>query len=260
MALYPYTIVGSSYSRTESGEEATLTFKVSELTGTPAGRMIEAVETNGIPRQLARHPTRASLVATEFRATPEADQPNTALVTVRYKSEGLLSDQSELGRVTVSMSTEVIAEETTTDINGDQIRTSYVSRAVIGAGGSSISTTRQTHRVSVERVTFAVQFTRVEDQIAFSKATQFAGKVNSLPWQGKPAKHWLIRISSTPTDRDDRFAVRYDAVFNPQSWRATITHVESGLTPSGLTVTNGTTVYDVYESIDYNQLQLPRRL
>lgn len=254
-------IVGSEYVRDEQGERVTITYSVPVTGGSPASKVILGAEASVVPRWDARHPSRPQLRARRFRSVPHENQPDRMFVVVQFVEPSSSADANQEGNagLRVSMSTETISEQTTTDIRGVQMRTTHVTSVAGGLGGSSSVRTVTTHRVAIERPTFGLTFERTENLIAFSKAVDFAGKTNSLPWQGKPAKTWLMRISSSQLE-NGLHRVRHDAVFNPKTWRAEIIPNVNGIVPNDASLENGIAFYDVYEGIDYNQIGLPRVL
>lgn len=261
MATASYGTETAEYTRDGDDERVRLLYTVTGLEGNPAGRAIAAASASQIPRYNQPHPTRPDLRARRFRTSTVQGQPNTFAVEVTFLDPDAASgaDGDAIGSTTVSMQTEVLSEVTTRDIGNRQMVTRY-TRRLFGEFGARQDIS-QSHRVTVERPTFALRIERVESNLGFRNAVQFSGRVNSRPWQGLPAKHWLINISSEPIDAA-RNRIQYSATYNPDSWRATlIATLSSGVIPEPFpTEGNGVSVYDVYPSADFNRLGLPRYL
>ena len=258
MSVRANLIAGAEYNRDDNGERVTLTYSVSGVTGPEEARPIIATEASKVPRYNQRHPTKPQLRARQFRAVPRSGQPNIWVVTVVYLDpEASGGDDEREGDARVSMTTEVITEVVTRDINNVAMITKY-SRWRVGGGFWQREFYQQTHRVTVEKPTFGLSIERTESAIAFAKATAFAGFTNSTPWQGRPAKTWLLRVRSNQLD-SGLHRVTYDAVYNPETWQAILVHTIDGVIPDPLpTEPNGVKRFDVYRAKNFNQLRLPR--
>lgn len=231
------------FRRSTDGDSARRVFQVSELTGAAGARLAQAVDTSAIPRIGSVHPYVAGLSVTRVTARATSD-PSIAIVDVDYAQIGAAAAG---GTATdIAIQSDFISEVTVRDINGVLMRTAYAV-----SGGFQV----QTHRVSVERPTFSLVFSRIEAAVPLAKVLAFSGKVNAGRFQGQPADTFLCRIGSNQTNGGHR--VSYTFTHNAKGWQADLTHQVDGVIPTNVSPINGESTAQVYERADFGRLALP---
>ena len=285
-------IIEGSYRQDRDGRRDERVFIVTDVSGPAAARKINATLAAGMPSIGDPHPFDAGMTVVDIDARPEQGENQIARVMVMYSTPDAAGEGvggTELGDVTFEVSSQSISEESVYDANGALMQTRYRdTRLVISPGGTLGATTApfridteivesiQTHRVAVERPTFAWTWSRVEETSGKVQAQLFSGKTNSVVFQGWGPKIVLMRVSSSQME-DNRWRVSYEAIINPRSWMTEIRHSKDGRTPDdidtarsnfgtplpgatggiGATALNGVAFRDSYPTVDLNLLALP---
>jgi hypothetical protein len=251
-------IVEGEFRLADTGPTARRVFLVTELAGASFARLASAAQAGGLPRVGEAHPVRGDMRVLDVTARAEGGDPGRALVDVQYGTPSTSGGGVGTGGVEISLQSDLITEETITDIEGNFIRTSYSFSVTLSSlpGGSQRSTSIKTHRVEVQRPTFSLIFQRQESRAPLALAQQFAGTVNTGMFQGLQRDRWLLNIESSQ-DGDGRHLVRYAFTLNRNGWQARVTHQENGLIPDDISQTTGRRIYQVYPRANFNRLGLP---
>ena len=246
------------------GDRARRVFRVEELTGPGESRLASAANASGLPRVGDTHPYLQGVQVLDITARPIANEPTMALVDVDYGVPSAADAASASGRADVSISASLITEETTRDINGAFLRTTWTFRFTTVDPGDPAGTRRiqegtrtsSIHRVEVQVPTYSVQFTRTETDAPLAVTRRYSGKVNSSAFLNESADKWLCTVSSTQQAANEHRVV-YAFTFNRRGWQAILTHTVDGEIPDDLTA-DGVQVKQVYPRINFNALGLPR--
>ena len=276
MATVIADITEGTIRRDTNGWSATRVFDVESTGGSPIEKpynAILAIESAQNVVYGSPHPVIPGIGVISLSVEHVDRDPDIYRVAVEYGNEaaGGGAGSDELGAETFSVAGQTISEDTIFDARGNILQTTYVARTVTSQFDVFTETATQVHRVSVDRPTFALIFTRVEPRDAFDAARLFNARVNSAPFLGLPAKTVLMRISSDEID-DGRHRVTYDAVYNPRTWMAEIrTSVDGrvpedvgrvrgadGLPLGGLASGQGVSLRDMYPDADFSILALRR--
>ena len=245
------------------GDTATRTFQVTELRGAPFARLTNAAQASGIPRKGDAHPALPGISVLDIVARPTRD-PQVALVDVNYG----VPDADDAGRISgqadVQITTSLINETTTRDIDGNFLRTTWTLRIYTTDPGDPEGARRvqegtksgAIHTVEVQVPTYTVRFTRWESEPALQRARQYSGRTNSGVWLGSSADYWLCAVSSTQQSPGEH-RVTYDFTYNRRSWKSIIVHQDNGVIPEDLTA-DGISVQQVYPTANFSRLGLPR--
>lgn len=247
MARITQYLLDGEFSEAADGKRARYVHQVSELGGSAPSRLPAAVFAPGIPRRGDAHPSESGLTVERVTARATSD-PEIALVTVDYASRGADSDTPGNEGLTITVRGDLITEETIKNVDGDLMQTTYV-----GIGSIAF----QTHRVEVQRPSFSLVFSRIEDDSALALAYRYAGKVNSGSFQGAGEDRWLCTLESD-SQEDGRHRVRYTFTYNNQGWQARLTAAVNGLIPLDASLQNGgIRIEQVYERENFNVFGLP---
>lgn len=253
MARVTADLIDGEVRLSTAGNSVRRLFQVRELSGAPAHRLAEAATTSGVPRVGDAHPSIASVLVSDVRASATND-PKIAIVEVTY-GVPQASDSANSGGIDIAILSDLYTEETITDVNGEGIYTTFFSTS---ASSGSFSTTleTQTHRIEVQRPTFSVQFSRIEDAPPLAKARAYAGKVNAGLFLSEPADRWLCNVESYQ-ESAERHRVRYTFTLNPDGWQAKIFHSTAGIVPATASIVNGIRNVQVYKRTSFSPLRLP---
>jgi len=276
MATVISDITEGTISRDASGWTATRIFDVQDPGGSTIAKpynAILAIESSDGVVFGSEHPVIPGIRVSSMSVEHVERDPDVYRVTVEYGNDSAASGAfgDELGAETFAVASETISEDTIYDARGQVLQTTYVARTVTSEFDVFTETATQTHRVSVERPTFALLFTRIEPSDAFDTARLFSAHVNSVPFLALPAKTVLMRISSDEID-DGRHRVTYEAVYNPRTWMAEIRtsidgrvpedvgslRTSDGLPRGGFNTDQGVALRDVYPEADFSVLALRR--
>lgn len=260
---------GQALTVTEGSARRVHTVTVKEIPLTSADPLFDALEV--LPAIGQPHPRRPDIQLIEIDLRPLVPGEMRATLTYDSPSAAGGGASDALGAETFSVSAQTISEDTIHDARGVVLQTTYVLRTVTSQFDVFTETADQVHRVSVERPTFALRFTRVEPRDAFDVARLFNAHTNSVPFLSLPAKTVLMRISSDEID-DGRHRVTYDAVYNPRTWMAEIrtsidgrvpsdvasVRTSDGLPRTGAMTGGGIALRNVYPEADFSVLTLRR--
>jgi len=254
MARVTADLIDGEVRRSALGDSVRRLFQVRELAGAPAARLVAATTASGVPRVGDPHPALPAVLVSDVRAAASRD-PTIAIVEVSYAVPSGVASAGG-GEVDIAIVSDLITEETITDVDGRTISTSYFSTSASGGTNTSTFTT-QVHRIEVQRPTFAVVFSRVESRPPLSKARAYAGTVNASAYLDEPTDRWLCNIESSQ-ESASAHRVRYSFTLNPKGWQAQVVHVNDGLVPADVKAVNGIEDVQVYVRTNFAALRLPR--
>ncbi len=244
---------GNTLRQTAKGFEATVVYVVKDLVSTTAaGMVLEAIQDSSTPSYGQQHDEINSMVVLGITGTAEVNGVARLTYTYGPATWTKVEDGDELDTQTVQIdiSTTVTSITTQRDINDDDLVVTHGSPAV-----------DQVDTASVNRPQTALTFARIENQDVFLKARTYVGKVNSVEWQGAPLKTILCTaINGRQTDIiTNRFEVTYTFIYQSEDYKYDSWWIDpdTGRPPAGLVQDTGKITSDVYETIDFNLLNLP---
>ena len=240
---------GNTLRQTAKGFEATVVYVVKDLVSTAAAAMVlEAIDDSGTPGYGDEHDEISSIVVLLITGTAEVSGVARLVYTYGPPTWTKVDEGDELDTQTVQVdiSNTLTSINTQRDINDDELEVFNAAQ-----DASQIAT------ISVNRPQTALTFARIENQDVFLKARTYVGKVNSVIWQGSAPKTLLCTsINGRQTDiSTQRFEVTYTFIYQSEDYTRDVWWVDpdSGRPQDGGGVTN----FDVYETIDFNLLNLP---
>ena len=261
MTVTANIIPGESISVSPDGWAATVVYHVTGLTGNANTRAYAAIISPGIPVIGTPHPAVSSMRVARVEAKPiTSDTPNSMMVTVQY--EQLQPDQqppneAQLPQVQVGSSVENTV--TQKDVTGAQITVSHTYNETDENGDGVTRTETQGGEVEYQVPSTSVTFSRREGQSPAYKSRLFVGKTNAGSFGGDPAGSWLCtRIEGSSDDGGQTFNVTYEFQHNRDTWVATVVFIDpdTGRPPNGLVTGEGLIQVQVYQRIDFYQLNL----
>jgi hypothetical protein len=251
----------ASVTSDENGVSAVRKFLVDGLTGSASGRLIEALNTPGVPVKGQTHPDLNGIVVKSVQAVPAPMSPSKAFVIITYSAPTFNSQTpSETATPTYRMSGTVQDEETSEDKDGNQMVLNHTKTSV-DENGDVVETVlpAQPAKVSVQRPMQYFQCDRPEPlPFNYNKVHDFVGRVNSVPWRNFAARSVLC--STIDVDEvGDRANVSYQFTIKPVgTWDVRLVYIDP---ETGAPVENpiqGTGIRDfrVYPEADFNQLSV----
>jgi hypothetical protein len=256
MSVIKDLIADHTITRTADGFETERVYMVEVRGGLAETKLYNALTTAGVPQYNDPHPTLPDVRVTRIQARPATGHsPNTFRVVVTYtipEADDALSeaedDLATSGKVTFN--TSLASEKTWFDINGDFLTVRW-------RGGTIVTVYKE---AEVQRPQLEVAFRRVETSAPKSEILNYLGKVNSGPWSGFPAKTWLCTRIDADQEKAGKFEVDYGFSYRPETWRleviANLTAEQIAELPPDVESANGYQLYDVYQTADFNQLNL----
>lgn len=205
-----------------------------------------ALNTAGVPVPGSLHPIVPGLRLRDRVANPLGR--TIAQIELRYYSAAV-EDIPPFGfDSTVSGSIDIEQIETQLDKNGDQITVSH--NDIIQGGSVLVTMPRR-----------ALSFTTVEQSSApGALAEAYAGKVNSVTWQGGTPGTWIcLGVPFEPVDRASNppsWRYRFDFRHRVEGHDPTVIYIdpETGAPPPGLTAGVGIKTIEWYEEADFHEL------
>jgi len=245
------------------GDRARRSFQVTELVGADFARLVSAAKASGLPQKGEPHPALSGVRVLDVTARPTND-PSIAIVDVDYGVPSASDISSSSDGAEVSITASLITEETTRDIFGNFLRTTWTFRFSTADPGDpdgnrsiqEATLSSNIHRLEVQVPTFSVQFTRIEKSPPLALTRKFSGKVNSGAFLNESQDAWLCTISSTQQGPNEHRVV-YSFTFNRRGWQAILTHTVDGVIPEDLTA-DGVQVKQVYSRRNFSSLGLPK--
>jgi len=220
---------------------------VSGVTGTAAEVLFNAINDAALPDIGDVHPEVSTITLQEVICAPLGGGQYKVTMTY-YKDAGTSTGPSTAQpRATVAVG----VEETSLDVNGVSMQTAY------RAAGATFS---QRFTAEVERPRITFEFEYIATSWPTSELTTYAGKVNSVAWNGYAAGSILCTgINVTP--EGDNYSVVYSFAYRPEGWQyqaktqqpapllASITNPDPELD-----LETGIRLYTVYSTVDFNAL------
>lgn len=241
------------------GDTIRRVLQVTELSGPPSARLVNAVLASGVPRVGDPHPVRPTARVVDVTARPGGDS-SVALVDVTYRT-AVAGAAGAYGSWQVDLVQSFVTEVTTTNINGTPLRTTYSFPTTTYDAGTTqartvTSSSTRRHRVEVQRPTVTLRFTREQASLPLAFAKRFYGHVNGDAFQGEPSDRWLCSIASAGQG-NGLVRVTYEFAYNASGWQPQLTFTDGGVIPDGVTKTNGIETELVYPRASFAQLGLP---
>ena len=266
---------GASGRLSADGWECERVMVVENMTkGSAASRLYRSALAPGVPRLYSQHPSIPHCLLREIRAEPnESGTVITLRLAYRTDLEKIADAAAAVRLVRVSAS--VVAHDVNTDITGQPLVVSYVSRSEGGGG-------EQTGTVSLLEPQITVAYdagartvpAAVQRYIAECK--RYVGLVNSgaCPWDSsaKPREWLCTGINGTTEDGGETWNSepsfqysRWDPDYHYFGWDAFIAWKDpnTGRPPSDVMwVTerthNGMNRYQIYNMVDFRAMNLTR--
>jgi hypothetical protein len=157
---------------------------------------------------------------------------------------------SETGVSRVTVGTSVVGVVTNFDVFGDIITVRY---------GDDV----QVAEISKNAAVSVRRFERLELFNPEAKSRFYTNKINSLNWLGAAPLTYLCKgITGEPVAREDgliawRVAYEFEGS-SEATWLVKVAYVDpsTGLIPEDVSDTNGTTLVQAYQAVDFNALNL----
>lgn len=249
-------IEGASVSRTPEGINATRIFQVSELSGNPTAILFNALITSGIPQLGDPHPSVPNVNAVDFNVTPNGEKQ--AIVSVIYKPpifENKVSSDAEVTQIEVGSTVQSV--ETNFDVDGNELVVEHKELAGTVLAEDAIKPQLATVEKQIPMTLLRLSRRELGDPLF--KSRTFVGTVNDKPFINDPAKFWLCTgIQGANIDGGKNYNVVYEFQRNPDTWgtRIIVINSETGRPPTPLVEGEGFKDVEVYETTDFNQLNL----
>ena len=257
-------VQGATVRQNANGIEVVRRARISELAGPKVLRQREALDAVGLPRYGDRHPAWGDLRVVEIDLTSLDVGQFEAQITYRYPSPTELAHMESVGTVIDRQWFAVtVTEAKTTDINGDALRNFYYGDPLtpnISAG--RLRLTKLFGQLAIKADNAEIQRPSIGARVTMSEADSIAplltqgfgqGGINLGRWSGYPPKTWLVGGMDSQWERD-RWVNTYELFYKPDTWQFRSTVEWYGAPPSDATVGNGIQIFDVYPTVNFNQL------
>ena len=247
MAAHIDILNSSNITLNRDGYRAQRVAMVSGVSGTAAEVLYNAINDAALPDIGDAHPDVSTITLQEVTCTPLGGGQYKVVMSY-YKDAGSTTGTSTAQpRCTVA----VAVEETSLDIDGVSMQTAYrKSGAVISQ--------RFTAEVERPRITF--EFEYIATTWPTSALTTYAGKINSVAWNGY-ATGTILCTGINVSPEGDNYSVVYSFAYRPEGWQyqaktanpppllASITEPDALLD-----LDTGIRPYSVYASVDFSAL------
>lgn len=257
VTVVPYRVAGDAEEGPEGRRERAV-YLVHGLEGDPSRYFWEALKQSQIPRYGAPHPSEPGLFASRRRVrVGQTGDRHDVRVEITYAPQSALMQGATrpVGSVRRQMRSELVTEETTRDVNGNQMRTRYITRFSISLSGSSITISDVVHRVSVQRPSISVVTNRIERNFPLELGIAASGSTNAGRFRNRGQDQWLLNIEAEDLE-NGTYDVAYTATLFKSGWQATIIHSENGIVPIGVQPGNGEEVKQVYPRSNFSLVPL----
>ena len=231
--------------------------KVSGLTGeTALDKILEAETAVGMP-QIGDLADAAFPLLRLWKVTPQALAGDTMTLILEY---GQNRSSLPVDEKLIEVGTTLTQSETNKDINDNLISVQYTYPAgyndseypageAITQGGLASKFLPNSQNV----------FHRHENSSPGDISKAYVGKVNSQPWEGGDARSWLCTgITGRSNDGGSNYNVTYTFQYRDETWDSVVYFVDprEGKPPADLVVDTGIKTYQIYNTIDFNDLDL----
>lgn len=250
----------ASVTSDENGVSAVRKFIVEGLSGAGSGRLFEALNTPGIPVKGQTHPNLAGIVVKSVQAVPISGCNTKAFVVVSYSAPTFNSQTpSESATPTYRMSGVVQDEETSEDVNGDQVVLNHTKTSVVNGNNVDTPLEPQPAKMIVQRPMQYFSCDRPEPlPFNYLKVHNFVGRINSVPWRNFPARTVLCTTIDV-VESGDRANVSYQFTIKPiGTWRARTVYTDPSTGAPVKDPVEGVGIKNVlvYPEADFNQLNV----
>lgn len=190
---------------------------VSGVTGDGIAAALDALSAPGIPPRLSPHPDDASLVCLERIPVADDRAPS------RFRVE-LIWGPRPIGEPTQAAPGTVIArrlrpsgnpERTVFDKDGNVMQAAYV-----GLSADAFTLTQVAFEIDKPGRGYVFEVDQVLADGAVSSTLEvYRGAVNSLAWNGRPARTWLCgEPHAEPIRGTENYLVTWAFVYRPETW------------------------------------------
>ncbi|MCP5017112.1 MAG: hypothetical protein GY938_17850 [Ketobacter sp.] len=232
----------------DAGYHAERIFITENNTGSKTSRLYNVTLSAGIPRHGDPHPVIPDIFVSNVRAEP-LKSGEQFKVTVIY--DPLSNDTDAVnGAGTISSSTGTTTERTYRDINGNLMEVKYYL-----SGGDSGSFAEGVRAVDVQRPQTTITLSRTELTVPKEAIEKYVGLINSIDWSGYPPKTWICSGINFRENKN-KYEVDYEFAYRRKTWVAEVSININNTVPSDATLANGIALYDVYETVNFNELGL----
>jgi len=252
-------VEGATISETsEDGFKATRVFLITGVTGSGPGRQLTAM--HSAPPIGAAHPVIPLLFCKTKRAEIVNNSPGQYKVTCEYEPGNDTPEEE----ITATLGGTVQSVQTTKDAAGNTIELGPVTIQTTNEAGDAVTLKypKQTGLVSKQVPQAIFTYKRREEAAPTAAIQRYLGKVNSAQYLGlNPGKVFCSRINGDTDDSGETYLVTYDFQIDFNGWEADVVYEDSGtgLPLVGATVANnGIKTVEIYEKVDFNELQLVR--
>ena len=226
-------------------------FVTDSTVGSKEARLYNVSQLSGIPQFNDPHPVIPEIFVSNVRVEP-LKSGEQFKITVNYDplttEEGQTEETGGTGAVSISSGT--VVDRTYKDINGELLFVNYTS-----VSGLTVTVREAIRAVDVQRPQTSVTLKRTESEIPKDQLQSYVGLVNSIEWSGFPEKTWLCTGINVSQNKD-QWDVEYQFSYNKNTWAAEININVDNVVPIDVSLGNGLAIYDVYESINFNELGL----
>lgn len=203
-------IDGSNIEESREGLTVTRVFDVTDITGGPSARLVNAIRASGVPAYGDTHPAAPDLQVTFKRVEPH--DMSQARVFVTYTATDALDVVG--GREVIEVGSTPGTRTTARDKDGNLLTKQVVIEDVDDDG--NVTTRTETRVAEIEEevnlVTYIVR--RREAENPARKAMKYVNSVQGL-WK-------CTRIYGASDDGGETYSVSYELVYNPNGWRVLI--------------------------------------
>jgi len=249
-------IEGSSFALTPAGPIATRMFVATCDAGETKQDVLAAT---GIPVYLEQHPYTggvgeyAAIYARTITCTHISGERGVFSVQVEYSAPEFLQTDPEVldpDDCTIQVGASVSAERTSKDKDGVQISVALTDQPT------------QVGDVEIQVPQTVITFERLESESPLTKASTYAGKVNSVDVGSFTARTLLcLGIEGISVDGGYKWNVSYRFQYNPNTWDATCIYIDPETdrphADIDIATLDGVTIATIYQEVSFSGLDLP---
>lgn len=232
---------------------------VTGVTGTGHTRLLNAMNTTGIPVLGTQHPSGADCYLRE--AVPTADDSDTVRVRLIYADPANMSYRQQLDTIEVGGTLSQVP--TIYDRLGVAMYTTYTYPADYEYNDDMKSVEVSQGGTAAKLVPeHTIIKTRLEYANPSPLAIDFVGTVNMAGWNLAPSAlegTWMcMGIKGRSNDGEVSYIVTYSFQYRVDTWATTIKFIDphTSKEPPDLVVDTGIKTYELYDIMDFNLLGL----
>ena len=237
----------SQISLTRDGYKAQRVAMVTGVSGTAAQVLYNAINDAQLPDIGDPHPDVSTITLQDIICVPLGG--GQFKVTLSYYKDATSSTGASTAQPRASVA--VAVEESSTDVNGQSMQTSYRK------GGATVS---QRFTAEIERPRLTFEFTYIGTTWPTTELTKYAGKINSAVWNGYPIGTILCTgIDVTP--EGDNYSITFGFAYKSEGWQylaktSNVPPLQASITDpdNNLNLETGVRPFDVYKTVDFNPL------